>query len=448
MAGPGDPTPLSSFRDLVAHFEHGSRPREAFRVGMEYEKLALDARTLAPLPYEAAPGAPSIRLLLEHLAAAHGWRPSYEGDLPIALERDRASITLEPGGQFEMSGAPLRTIFEVEQEVRDHVRELAEAGDALGVRFAWVGCNPSTPLQEVPWMPKGRYAIMRAYMPTRGRLGHHMMKLTCTVQANVDYRDEAEAMEMLRTASVLTPVVVALFANSPWIEGHETFRQSYRSHIWTDVDPDRCGIPGFFLREDASFRDYADWAVDVPMYFLYRDGRYVVPSEPTTFRSFLERGLGAERATAGDWELHLSTLFPEVRIKRHIELRGADCVPPAWVPALAALWKGVLYDPEARRAAWELVPVRTPEQHAVLRDEASRLGPCAQAGGHYLEDLATELVRIAEVGLRRIAPVEGLADDETGFLAPIWKLLAPGRSLANEVRDAMTRGRGLLDLCV
>jgi len=448
MAFPGDPTPLERFAQCVDHFALGAKPRDRFRVGVEYEKLALDGQTLRPLPYEAQGGRAGIRTLLDHLVAHFGWQPlTWEGPNLIALERGRASITLEPGGQFEMSGAPHRDLHDVQAELETHVAELSALTADYGVRFAWLGLNPVTPLREVPWMPKGRYVVMRDYLPRHGSLGLAMMKQTCTVQANLDYASEQDAMAMLRTAAAATPAVTALFANSPFHEGHETRHQSYRAHIWTDTDPDRCGIPPFFFEKTASFEDYARWALDVPMFFLYRDGYRSLADRRVTFGQFLSSGLDGEHATLGDWELHVSTLFPEVRLKRYIELRGADCVPPRFIPALAALWKGLLCDGEARQEAFEIMPDVDHAARLVLQDDAARLGLCADSQGRSLEDLCRALIAVSREGLRRCARVEGLGEDETRYLDPLELLLSPGRALANEVRDAMSGRGGLAALC-
>jgi glutamate--cysteine ligase len=414
-------TPLTRER-MLETFVDGCKPREQWRIGTEHEKLALDGKTGKQLPYRGAPG---ILTLLEYLAENFGWAPYYEDGRIIALTRGHASITLEPGGQFELSGTAWSTIHETRQELDQHLVELEALTDAFGVRWSWVGLNPTQRLDEIDWMPKDRYAIMRSYLATRGRSYDRMMKLTCTVQANVDYSNKADAARKMRTSMALSPVVTALFANSPLEAGRPTGYLSTRQQVWTEVDPDRCGILPFVFEGPFGFEDYATWAMKVPMFFIHRDGRYVDISG-LPFEKFFKEGYGPYHATEADWELHLSTLFPETRLKRYLELRSADCVPPALIPALPALWKGILYDNEAMNAAWLLASELSLRERVALLSSAARSALKSTIGGRPMREVAGQLVEIAAAGLRRQACLDAQGRDESIYLEPLREIVERG----------------------
>ena len=329
-----------------------SRPGD-WRIGTEHEKFVFHLETLESAPYEGAWG---IRALLEGLTR-FGWEPVLENGNPIALAKSDCNISLEPGGQLELSGAPLETIHQTCDEVHTHLAEVKEVAGELGVGLVGLGFHPRARRDEIPWMPKGRYRIMRDYMPKRGALGLDMMVRTCTVQVNLDFESEADMIRKMRVGLALQPVATALFANSPFVEGKPSGYYSYRSHIWEDTDPDRCGILPFVFEDGMGFERYVDYVLDVPMYFVYRDGRYIDASGQS-FRDFLDGRLPAlpgEKPMMSDWEDHLTTLFPEVRLKRYIEMRGADGGPWRRLCALPALWVGLLYDRGALDAACELI---------------------------------------------------------------------------------------------
>lgn len=427
MATPAD-RPIAEEAELIAHFHSGAKPAAEARIGMEHEKIAVfrDGR---------APGYDVIAQLLEAMAA-RGWTRVEEGGHLIALRRDRCgSITLEPGGQLEHSGAPWPTAVAAVQDNAKHLDELLPIAADLGITFLGVGFRPFGTLDDVPWMPKGRYRVMRAYLPTRGRMAHEMMKRTATVQANLDYVDEADAMRKLRVGLGLSSIVTALFAASPIVDGRPSRFQSYRAACWLDTDPDRCGLLPFAFRPDASFRDYADWALDVPMFFLYRGGTYRPMHH--TFRRFLREGFEGERATLADWELHLSTLFPETRLKSYVEVRQADASTRPMVRALPVLWRGVLYDAEATEAAWALVADWTFDERLDLFRRTPREGLRAIIRGRTLLELAGELVAIARAGLLRLGSPEGAK-----LLEPLDEIVAGGRSVADRILDAFNAGGG------
>jgi glutamate--cysteine ligase len=342
-------TPIADKRQLVSYLEAGCmeagcKPPEAWRIGTEHEKFAYTREDLRPLPYE---GERSIRALLEGLVARFGWEPMFEAGKPIALTKDGCSVTLEPGGQFELSGAPLETLHETCDEVNTHLSQVKEIAEPLDIGLVGLGFLPKWRREDITWMPKGRYKIMRAYMPTKGNLGLDMMLRTCTVQVNLDFESEADMVAKFRTGLALQPIATGLFANSPFTEGKPNGFMSYRSHIWTDADPDRCGILPFVFEDAMGFERYAEHVLDVPMYFVYRNGQYLDASGQS-FRDFLEGRLPAlpgELPTTSDWADHLSTLFPEVRLKHFLEMRGADGGPGRNICALPAFWVGLLYDP-------------------------------------------------------------------------------------------------------
>ncbi|MGH7093868.1 MAG: glutamate--cysteine ligase, partial [Stellaceae bacterium] len=389
MAGPpgSSGAPITDKRQLVEYHQSGCKPPAAWRVGTEHEKFVFRRSDLRRVPYEGPDG---IQALLNGMQR-FGWQPVTEAGNIIALSNDaHCSITLEPGGQFELSGAPLETVHQTCDEVHEHLRQVREVCDELGLGMIGLGFDPVSRRDEIGWMPKGRYRIMGDYMPKRGRLGLDMMLRTCTVQTNLDYRSEADMVEKFRVSLALQPVAVALFANSPFHEGKPSGYQSYRSLVWTDTDPDRCGTLPFVFEPGFGFERYIDYMLDVPMYFVYRDGRYIDASGQS-FRDFMAGKLPAlpgEVPGIGDWADHLTTAFPEVRLKTYIEMRGADGGPWRRLCALSALWIGVLYDQEALDAAAALVADWTEEEREAIRNDVPRLGLDTRFRGGTLRDVA------------------------------------------------------------
>jgi glutamate--cysteine ligase len=422
---------VESVDQLVQYFRGGEKPPERWLVGTEHEKIGLYTGSWDPVPYDGERG---IGALLERIATTEGWDPIEEGGLPIGLLRDGASITLEPGGQFELSGAPLRTIHETCDEFHAHLGLMKRANEGFDITWLGLGMNPLYGVADVPMMPKGRYRIMREYLPTRGALALEMMFTTATVQANFDYADEADMVAKLRIALSASPVVSAIFANSSLSEGKANGFVSRRLHIWTQTDPDRTGMLDMAYDEDFGYRRYAEWALDVPMFFITRDGVYR-PANGTTFRQFVESGLGDARATLGDWDQHLTTLFPEARLKRFLEVRGADAVPPGLTCSLPALWKGLLYDPESRAAAWDRLAAHPPSARAAARADVARRGLAAYYGDEPVIEIARDLASLSRDGLRRIGHAGRRDADETGFLDPIDEQLVSGRSPGQTVVD-------------
>jgi len=400
---------------LVEYLEAGCKPADAWRIGTEHEKFCYSLDDFRPLPYEGARG---IRALLEGLQR-FGWAPVTEGENVIALTKNGAGVSLEPGGQFELSGAPLKTIHDTCSEVNIHLDQIREIAGPLGVAAMGLGFQPKWARAEIPWMPKGRYKIMGEYMPKKGTLGLDMMLRTCTVQVNLDFASEADMVKKFRASLALQPVATALFANSPFTEGRPNGFLSYRSHIWTDTDPDRCGILPFVFEDGMGFERYVDHVLDVPMYFVYRDGRYIDASGQS-FRDFLAGRLPAlpgERPRIGDWADHLSTLFPEVRLKKFLEMRGADGGPWKSLCALPAFWVGLLYDQGALDAAWDLVKDWTLEDHQYLRNEVPKQALHTPFRGGTLNGIARQAVDIADAGLKARKRLDGQGDNESHFLA-------------------------------
>ncbi|MCB9507375.1 MAG: glutamate--cysteine ligase [Myxococcales bacterium] len=409
-----DHEPITGLDQLSQWFRDGSKGDALLGVGTEHEKPGFDAATSRPLSYEGPEG---IGALLERIATRFGWEPTFDANGQItALLRDGAAVTLEPGGQLELSGRVTRTVFETRDELRAHLDEVAEIGAELGQVWTHLGNNPWDSPEQIPWMPKSRYGVMQRYLGQRGRFAHWMMKTTCTVQANYDYRDEADALRKLSVTSRLSPLVTALFAATPRRGGEDRGFVSSRMEIWEETDPDRTGTPLAYLDEDATFDDIVRWAIQVPTLFVVRDGRYV-DIAGTRFSDLLDGRVPGVEPTMGDWALHLSTLFPDVRLKRYIEVRTADAGRPEQLLALPALWKGVLYDEQALALASDLVRV----DHAGLvaaAAAAARVGYDATIGDATVGELAAALVRIAGDGLDRQAAVAG-GPSERVFLAPL-----------------------------
>jgi glutamate--cysteine ligase len=414
--------------DLIEYFRVAAKPPSAFRVGIEQEKIAVRDDG-GPVPYQGPEG---ISEILSRLVK-RGFFPQREDGHIIALERGGDRITVEPGGQLELSGGTLPTASGCREALLAHVAEVSEVAGPLGVRFIGIGSRPFGTMDEIPWLPKRRYVVMRSYFPEHGRqsgLAHAMMKTTATVQANFDYSSEADACDKIRTAYGVTSIVTAMFAASPITEGKPNGYKTYRAGIWLQTDEDRCGLLPFAFEPRFSFADYVQWALDVPMFFLLRDGVYH-PADGIPFRRFLHEGLGGQRATIADWEVHLSTLFPEIRLKRYIEVRGADAGPLPVASGLAALWRGLLEDEAARNAAWKLVDRHPFSAREALRRAVPREGLDARLGRHALRDLAVELCRIASDGLGRLAG--GGAD--RALLEPLAAYAAAGRAPADDLLD-------------
>jgi glutamate--cysteine ligase len=425
--------PITDRRQLVGYLESGCKPREKWRIGTEHEKFVFRRSDLRRVPYDGRDG---IRALLEGMTR-FGWEPVPENGNPIALTQGLASISLEPGGQFELSGAPLDTIHETCKEVHRHLRQVREVTEELGQGMLGIGFDPKWRREDIPWMPKGRYKIMGDYMPKKGKLGLDMMLRTCTVQVNLDFASEADMVRKFRVSLALQPVATALFAASPFVEGRPIGYQSYRSHIWTDTDPDRSGMLPFVFEDGFGFERYVDYLLDVPMYFAFRGGRYV-DAAGQSFRDFLRGKLPAlpgDIPGIGDWSDHLTTAFPEVRLKRYLEMRGADGGPWERLCALPALWVGLLYDDDALGAAADLIADWRYDEIAKLRDEVPRLGLKTPFRGRTLREVAVEVVSIARDGLRRRARADECGEDESHFVEPLAEIAASGVSPADRMLE-------------
>ncbi len=431
-----DMTPVETRNDLVAWFAEGAKPPSQFRIGTEHEKFAFSVEGHQPVPYE---GRRSIRGLLEGMQMLLGWDPIMEGSNIIGLAdvTGGGAISLEPGGQFELSGAPVETVHQTGTELMAHLAQLREVARPLGIGFLGIGMTPDWKRSEMPMMPKGRYRIMTAYMPKVGRLGLDMMYRTCTVQTNLDFSSEADMVKKLRVSLAVQPIATALFANSPFTEGKPNGFLSFRSEIWRDTDPDRSGMLPWAFEPGMGFERWVDYALDVPMYFVKRGDKYIDVAGQS-FRDLLKGrlpGLPGERATLSDWANHVSTIFPEVRLKRYLEMRGADSGPWARLPALPAFWVGLLYDNACLDAAWDLAKDWTAEERQQLRDDVPRLAFKAQIRGRFAFELARECVAIAHAGLRRRNRLDASGRDETKFLAPLDEIIAQGRTPAEELLE-------------
>ena len=427
MAAPstgGGPV-IESKAQLIEWFEAGNKPPEAWRIGTEHEKFAYRIDDHAPLTYDGSPG---IRDLLTAMQR-FGWKPVFEGENIIALSGENgANVSLEPGGQFELSGAAVETLHQTCGEVDEHLRQIRDVNKDLGVAMIGIGFHPTLRREDAPWMPKGRYKIMREYMPKKGSMGLDMMLRTCTVQVNLDFASEADMARKMRIGMALQPIATALFANSPFREGKATGYVSLRSLVWTDTDPDRSGILPFVFEDSFGFERYVDYVLDVPMYFVVRDGAYIDASGQS-FRDFMDAKLPAlpgEKPTMGDWTDHTTTLFPEVRLKRFIEMRGADGGPWRRICALPAFWVGLLYDSDAMAAAWELVKDWTADEVTELRNEVPITGLEAQFRNRQVIDIAREVLEIARWGLKNRERLDFWGQDESHFLATLEQIVDSG----------------------
>ncbi len=424
--------PLTGRRQLVEYFETAAKPKADWLIGCEHEKFAYRLSTLKPVSYGEPQGLRDFLVGMQDF----GWKPIMEGATLIGLKRGHAAITFEPGGQVELAGAPLKTLHETSAETDQHLAEINEIGEQLGIGFMGMGFHPLAPREEIGWIPdKRRYEIMRAYMPKKGALGLDMMLRTCTVQVNLDYSDEADMAKKFRLALALQPVATALFASSPFTEGKPNGYRSYRMHVWEDTDPDRTGAPDFAFDPGFGYERYVDYALDVPMYFVHRDGRYI-DCAGQSFRDFMDGRLPAlpgQRPTVGDWTNHLTTLFPDVRLKKVLEMRGADAGDAEMMLALPSFWTGLLYDSNACDAAWELVKDWTPEDRRKLRADAARLGLQAEVHGHPVRLIAHAAVTLAQQGLRRRAHRLHRGADETRYLDTLFNLTESGQDHAAQL---------------
>lgn len=407
-------------------------------VGVEYETPAVSEADGEALPYDGSH--PAIREVLEDMERATRWERSEEDGRIVALRGPAgASITLEPGGQVEMSGKQCTSMHEARRELDSHVYQLTDIGAHRGIAFLGLGMQPLTPLASTPWMPKQRYRIMRTIMEKTGKLGHRMMAQTATVQGNYDYESESDARRKLRVAMALSPVLVAASANSPICDGRDTGFKSYRAHVWTDTDPARCGLLSFVFDTESVFRAYAEYAMDVPMYFVARAGR-LIPAEGMTFRSFMRKGFQGHAATIADWSTHLTTIFPEARLKTYLEVRAADGQPQDRILAVPALLKGILYDGDCLDAVWELLAKWSPSERMEALASAAREGLGARFGRIAAHSITKEIAGIGREGLRRQALRDEDGNDESVYLLPLERDLQRGICPADGAIEAWRRG--------
>jgi len=428
--------PIERHEQLAEYLADGCKPPEDWRIGTEHEKFGYCKDSLKPLPYE---GPRSIQAVLEALRDRHQWAEVREGGYLIGLEKDGANISLEPGGQLELSGAPLETIHQTCDEVNTHLREVKDISDEIGVGFIGLGAAPIWKHQDMPLMPKGRYKLMDAYMDTVGTMGKTMMRRTCTVQVNLDFGSESDMVKKLRVALALQPVANALFGNSPFFEGKLNGHKSWRGYVWQHLDASRTGMLPWVFEDGMGFEKWVDYALDVPMYFVYRDGKYI-DALGQSFRDFLQGKLPAlpgETPTLSDWADHLTTAFPEARIKKFIEMRGADGGPWRRLCALPGLWVGLMYDQSALDAAWDLVKDWDAETREAWRVEASVMGLQAVVGGRRMIDLAGEVLNISRSGLKaRARPgLGGMVQDERHFLHALEDSVETGKAPADELLE-------------
>jgi glutamate--cysteine ligase len=431
-----DMTPLHSRDELVAWLEAGAKSRDQFRIGTEHEKTPFTLEDHRPVPYAGPRGIEALLHGMKHLL---GWDPIMEQGNIIGLldVTGGGAISLEPGGQFELSGAPVETIHQTAAEVMAHLAQVREVATPLGIGFLGLGMTPSWSRAEMPVMPKGRYQIMTDYMPKVGRYGLDMMYRTCTVQTNLDFSSESDMVKKLRTSVALQPVATALFANSPFTEGKPNGFLSFRSEIWRDTDNARAGMLPWAFEDGMGYERWVDYALDVPMYFIKRGDRYIDVAG-SSFRDFFNGKNAAfpnERPTLSDWANHLSTIFPEVRLKRYLEMRGADGAPWDRLPALSAFWVGILYSENSLNAAWDIVKPWTDAERQALRDDVPRLGFKAKIGNRTLLEIAKECLVLARAGLNERARIDQLGRNEAHHLEPLERILVSGRTPAETMLD-------------
>jgi len=421
-------TPVTSPRDLIAYLERGARPPERWGVGTEMEKLVVDAETGEAASY------PRIEALLQDLERDGGWRPVREEGHLVALLGERSSITLEPGGQLELSGQLCPDLHCSDADFACHIEQIVSRAETLGLAFLGLGVQPFTPLADIDWLPKARYRVMGPYMLRRGDLGQAMMKQSAGLQVNLDYADEADCIDKLRLSLSLAPLLYALFANSPLMADRPTGCLSTRGEIWSRTDADRTGLLPQLFAPGAGFATYVDYALDVPMYFIARGGRFIdLTGERFPFRRYLAEGFAGQRATLADWDLHLSTLFPEARLRPQIEVRPADSLPPHLTLAVAALLKGGLYDGDARAELRDLFREQSPAERAELCRRAWRQGLRAECGSRTLREVALEVLAIARGGLQRQQKRNRRGLDEKIYLEGITEIAESGVTLAEQL---------------
>ena len=431
-----DLRPIERRDELVDWLAQGAKPKSAFRIGTEHEKFVFTLEDHRPVPYEGRRG---IRALLEGMQHLLGWQPITEGEHIIGLSdvTGGGAISLEPGGQFELSGAQVETVHQTSSELMAHLAQVREVAAPLHIGFLGMGMTPNWTRAEIPKMPKGRYRIMTAYMPKVGTLGLDMMYRTCTVQTNLDFSSEADMVKKLRVSIALQPVATALFANSPFTEGKSNGFLSFRAEIWRHTDPDRTGMLPWVFEDGMGFERWVDYALDVPMYFVKHGDEYVDVAGQS-FRDLIAgklHGMPGASATISDWANHLSTTFPEVRLKRYLEMRGADSGPLPSLLALPAFWAGILYDETSLDAAWDLVKGWTAEERQKLRDEVPKAGLAATVCGRTVFEIANDTLRLAHAGLARRKRFDVAGHDETRYLEPLHNRLARGTTPAEELLE-------------
>jgi len=428
---PAAQLPIEDVGQLIQYIASGAKPEADWRVGTEYEKVGVLQENGLAAPFSGKRG---IEAVLERLADRFGWVPKRERGRIIALTGRDANITVEPGGQLELSGEQCSSIHCAHQELIEHIKEIVTVGQEVGIVFLGLGIQPISAVDTIEWVPKRRYEIMGPYMTRVGTLGQKMMKQTATVQANFDFGDEHDAMRKFRVGMGLVPLISAMFANSSVSEGRTNGFMTLRGHIWTDTDNARSGLLPFVFSSDAGIEDYVEWALDVPMYFIIRNGEYVETHQ--TFRDYLRNGMGSERATLEDWALHLTTLFPEVRLKRYLEVRSADSQPPELMLSLPALLKGILYERDSLEGAWDLVRSWTWDERRTIYGDAHREGLYARIRRISLADLARELVSISAAGLRRQGKLNERGEDERIYLDRLEELVRHGKSLGRMLAES------------
>ena len=435
----GAESPLIKGRaDLIDWIAAGEKPKHAWRIGTEHEKFVFRTISLEPVSYDGPRG---IRALMEQLIARYGWLPIHEGDNIIALKRpdgeQGGTISLEPGGQFELSGAPLENLHDTAAETYKHLYEVLAVGEDLAIGFLGVGFSPKWRLDQVPQMPKQRYGVMTRYMPQVGSRGLDMMYRTATVQVNLDFGNEADMVQKLRVSLALQPIATALFASSPFTEGEPNGFQSMRSEVWRDTDKRRTGMLPFVFEDGMGYARYVDYALDVPMYFVYRGGRYIDVAG-SSFRDFLAgklKGLEGVFPAIDDWSDHMTTLFPEVRLKRFLEMRGADGGRWSIITALSAFWTGLLYDQEALDGAWALVRDWTADEREALRNGVPVGAIRTPFRTTTVNELAKEVLRLSRLGLKNRNRLNAKGQDETVYLAPLESIARAGRTVSDELLD-------------
>lgn len=428
----GSNAPITSRKQLVEYFAHAPKPKDKWLIGVEHEKFPYRLSTLKPVSYEEPNG---TRAFMEGMQQ-FGWAPIMEGENIIGLTRGKAAISFEPGGQIELGGAPFSTLHENAEELKQHIQEANAVAEKLGIGFLGMGFHPTAKREEIPWVPKGRYKIMRDYMPKRGGHGLDMMLRTCTVQVNLDFTDEADMVKKVRVSLALQPVITALFASSPFAEGKPNGFNSYRMQMWQDTDPDRSGSPEFAYESGFGYERYTDYALDVPMYFVYRDGHYI-DCAGQSFHDFMDGrlpSLPGEKPTITDWANHLTTLFPDVRLKKIIEMRGADAGSEAMMNALPAIWVGLLYDSSTLDAAWDLVKSWNREIRQNSRLDVLRQGLRTKISGRSVTELGKTLVTLAQQGLQSRAKMQG-GIDEGCYLEPLWRIVETGKNASDELLE-------------